>query len=353
VAKRVWGRKIGRSIEGFHRSKPGPVFTGNFIDYRVRDRGHMAQMEQTKIYFSPDGDGEDVEFVDTASALTACNHKQFHHVARDGQALCYSLLVTAIKGSFTFSGAPHGFPTANAVKKTSAGWKAQLRHSGIKLRDLPTYGRRPRFGLSKFGIQQNTAAFSGETIFEISGIHLQPLQSPSGAKWFTDYEASDGTDVQYRGLLIPAAGSVSANQITQVTVTAQGVVPETSSQMPLVLLGTGATEFSVISEWMKSRRGVETFSEDTPGMESDSAMANLFSISEEYSDEVIGGVEEYMDWQPYQGSVALNSPWVRDTEYAQISSITSASEAYPQNSAVIDVPLGLFSVIASEDSYEM
>jgi len=332
---------------------PDPVLAGIYISRRHQRKGHMAQMEQTKIYFTVQSLAEETGFVDTASAMTACNHKQYHHVARDGQALCYRLLVTAIKGTWTLSGAPHGFPTANAVKKTSAGWKAQLRHSGIKMRDLPTYGRRPRFALSRFGVVSNQVAIADEEIFEISAGHLQPLQGPGGSKWFTDYESSDGMDVSYRGLAAQALGSLAANQVTQVTVTDQSTTPETSAQKPLVLLGTTAPEFSVVSEWMKSRRGVETFSEDTPGMEADSELANLFSVSEEYSDEVIGGVEEYMDWQPYQGSVALNSPWVRDTEYCTISSATAVDVQYPLNSAVIDVPLGLFSLTASDDSHLM
>ena len=226
-----------------------------------------------------------------------------------------------------------------------------MRHSGVKMKDLPVYGKRPRFALDRFGAQANLTAFPGEIIFENSGIHLQPLQAPGGAKWFSDYEASDGTDVQYRGMLVAAANSIAANQVTQVTVTDQTATPETSSQLPLVLLGASSTfSFSAIAEWMKSRRGMDSFSEETPGIEADSAMANLFSISEEYSDEVIGGVEEYMDWRPYRGDEALNSPWVDPVQFCVIDSVTSAAVQYPPGSAIIDVPLGLFAMTASAEA---
>jgi len=304
----------------------------------------MAQMEQTRAYFDVTNESEEKGFVDTAAVMTAMNHKQYHHTSMDGTALCYRILVTAIKGSFTFTGAPHSFPTANAVKKTCAGWKTQMHHAGIRANDLPTYGKRARFALSRFGYSANSTAISGELIFENSVLHLDPLQSPGGDKWFPAYTASDGTIVQFRGLASGLAGTLSANQITQVTVTDQSVTPETSSQKPLTLLGTQSPEFSVISEWMSSRRSKDSYSEDTPGMDADSEMANLFSVSEEQSDEVIGGVEEYMDWRPYLASEVVNSPWVSEVEYCNISSITSAATFYPQGSAVIDVPLGLFDI---------
>jgi len=323
----------------------------------------MAQMEQTKIYFDVSNEAEREGHVDMAAALTSCNHKQFHQVSGDGTALCYSLLVTAIKGNVVFSSAPHAFPTANAVKKTSAGWKAQMRHAGIRTRDLPTYGKRPRFALDRFGVVANTVFQAGELVFENSSIHLQPKQSPGGAKWFPDYTASDGTTVSYRGLATPAVTKIAANQVTQVTVTNQTVTPETSSQMPLVLMGTGATEFSVIDEWLNSRRSKESYSEETPGIQADSAMANLFSISEEQSDEVIGGVEEYMDWRPYLTDT-VNKPWVNLVELATIDTqlitvteqdpllteVESVVPLRPSNSAIIDVPLGLFRIFADASS---
>jgi len=319
----------------------------------------MAQMEQTKIYFDVSSEGEEAGHVDMAAALTSCNHKQFHQVALDGTALCYSLVVTAIKGNVVFYSAPHGFPTANAVRKTSAGWKTQMRHAGIRSDDLPTYGKRARFALDRDGVVANTTFEAGELVFENSATHLQPKMTPGGSKWFPDYTASDGTVVSYRGLATPAAGKIAANQVTQVTVTDQSVTPETSSQLPLVLLGTVASNFSVIDEWLNSRRSKESYSEETPGIQADSAMANLFSISEEQSDEVIGGVEEYMDWRPYLTDTNLK-PWTNLVQLAVIdSSLTSVTEQdplltevksvvplYPANSAIIDVPLGLFRVAA-------
>jgi len=319
----------------------------------------MAQMEQTKIYFDVSNEDERVGHVDMAAVMTACNHKQFHHVSGDGTALCYSLLVTAIKGNVVFNSAPHGFPTANAVKKTSAGWKAQMRHAGIRTKDLPTYGKRARYALDRDAVTPNTVFEAGELIFENSSIHLEPKMDPGGNKWFPSYTASDGTRVRFKGLATPLVGEIAANQVTQVTVTDQSVTPETSSQMPLVLLGTVAGNFSVIDEWLNSRRSKESYSEETPGIQADSAMANLFSISEEQSDEVIGGVEEYMDWRPYLTDT-INKPWTNLVQLAVIdSSLTSVTEQdpllpevksvvplYPSNSAIIDVPLGLFRIFA-------
>jgi len=262
-----------------------------------------------------------------------------------------------------FNSAPHGFPTANAVKKTSAGWKAQMRHAGIRTKDLPTYGKRARFALDRDGVVANVVFEAGELIFENSSIHLEPKQSPGGPKWFPAYTASDGTYVRFRGNAVPAAGEISANQVTQVTVTDQSVTPETSSQMPLVLLGAVGGNFSVIDEWLNSRRSQESYSEETPGIQADSAMANLFSISEEQSDEVIGGVEEYMDWRPYLTDTNLK-PWTNLVQLAQIDaslttvtttppiapSVDSLVPLYPANSAIIDVPLGLFRILADESA---
>jgi len=273
-------------------------------------------------------------------------------VARDGTALCYRVLVTALKGTFTFDHLQNQFAVCNSTKQVTAGWKAQLRHAGVKLRDLPPYGRRPRFALTAGSYVKDIAALAPEAIFTISKIHLVPELSPGGLSSFFTYTATDGNTITYRAPAAAVPGTVCANQITQVTIT-DGAGAETN--VPLVMSGTGvASEFGVIEEYLKGRRQSPDVSIDTPGPEADAAMLNLFSVSEEMSDDIISGVEEYMDWKPYTPDWESNN-YDELTEGAMISSVTSAVSQYPLVSAVMDVPLGLLRVItqATNDHFRL
>jgi hypothetical protein len=313
--------------------------------------GAMAQCEQTTIYY--DVAAEEINgYSDLASSMTAANRKQYHQVATDGTALCYRILVTAIKGQISISHLQNQFATCNAVKQTTAGWKAQLRHAGVKLKDLPPYGRRPRFALETGSYVKNGVAISGETIYEISSTHLSPMMKPGGDAFFGNYTATDGNAVYYKALATPAAGSFAANMLTQVTVT-DGAGTETQNVLVMVGDDVGG-EFNVITNYMKARRQTPDVSIDTPGPEGTSEMLNLFSIAEEMSDDIIEGVDEYMDWKPYTPDTASNAKFDHLTEGCLIDAATSATTQYPPSSAIVDVPLGLFKIGATTgDSFRV
>lgn len=305
--------------------------------------GSMAQCEQTTLYFEQE---DEVNFIDLASAMTAANRKQYHHVARDGTALCYLVSVSAIKGdSMVFDHLQNQFATCNAVKQTCAGWKTQLKHAGVRLKDLPPYGRRARFALTAGSYVPNTVAIDGETIYELSKVHIQPQQSPGGDVFFGSYTATDGNVVYYKSLDTPAQGSISANMITQVTVT-DGAGTET--QNALVMAGDDVSgEFNVITNYMKARRQIPDVSIDTPGPEEGAEMLNLFSVAEEMSDDIVDGIEEYMDWKPYTPDTAPNAKFDHLVEGAAISATTTTTSQYPPRQESMDVPLGLLMVTAT------
>jgi len=312
--------------------------------------GLMAQCEQKTLFYDAAAEHLETGYIDLASSMTAANRVQYHQVGRDGTAKCYRVMVTAVKGEFTFSHMQNSFLICNAVKQTTAGWKAQLRHAGIKLRDLPPYGKRPRFSLETGAHTVNTTGLAGEEIFEISSSHPSPLLAPGGVSSFTEYTATDGDVIQYQSLspnAVPVAGTHAANMITQVTVT-DGAGAEDNE--PLVLVGAVvANQFNVIHEYLQARRGTPDVSIDTPGPAGDSPMLNLFSVAEEMSDDIVEGIEDYMDWKPYTPDKSSNR-FDELTEGCLVNSATSAASQYPAGSAVMDVPLGLLKYSCGEDA---
>jgi hypothetical protein len=321
--------------------------------------GLMAQCEQKTLYYEATTENLETGYIDLASSMTAANRKQYHQVGGDGTAKCFRVMVTAIKGEVTFSHMQNSFLICNAVKQTTAGWKAQLRHAGIKLRDLPPYGRRPRFALETGAVNKNTTGLAGEEIYEISSSHPKADLSPGGNSFFQNYVATDGDTITYASLspnAVPIAGSHAANMITQVTITDGAGVED---NQPLVLSGAAVVnEFNVIFEYLQARRGTPDVSIDTPGPTVDSPMLNLFSVSEEMSDDIVEGIEDYMDWKPYtpdksgnhfdeltEGCMISSSTTGTSTNVAVPGGNTSISNHYPGASAVMDVPLGLLKYV--------
>jgi len=305
----------------------------------------MAQCEQKKAYFKAETEGEREGYLDLAAVTTAMNRKQYHQVANSGNPNCYRVRVTSIKGSITFNTIQNQFLICRAIKQVGEGWKAQMRHAGIKLRDLPPYGRRPRFALDKFAIAANTLGIVGETMFENSDIHLDPCMDVAATTgYFTTYNSTDGKQIRFRHH--NQAGVICANQITQVTVT-DGAGTEVNK--PLAVCGTGAGEFNVINEYLTARRQTPDVSIDTPGPAEDSAMLNLFSTSEEMSDDIIDAIEDYMDYKPYTPDKSTNT-FDDFFEACALDQATTATTQWPYVSEVIDVPLGLLKIDASVDA---
>jgi hypothetical protein len=308
----------------------------------------MAQCEQKLLYFDVASEADRGGFLDLSSAVTAANRVQYHQVSQSGAALCYRVRLTAIKGDFVLTGLSSAFITCNAVKQASAGWKAQLKHAGVKLRDLSPMGRRARFGLSRHQITENERLVVGvpDPVFEISAINLQPLRAPGGSKYFSTYTSTDDKSVSYHSFPAPTVDDLAANQVTQVTVT-DGAGAE--SNLPMVMTGSVSGEFNVLNEYMNARRQSPDVSIDTPGPDGHSAMLNLFSIAEEMSDDIIEGVEHYMDYKPYTPDHSTNTH-DETIQLGEISSVTSAIVQYPPQSVVVDAPLGLIGLAATASS---
>jgi len=313
------------------------------------------------MYFSVLTEGDEKAYIDLSSCLTALNRRQYHQVGKDGSPNCFRVSVQSLKGDHTFSHASNAFITCNAVKQTTKGWKAQMRHAGIKLRDLPPYGRRPRFALETGAWISNSEGVPAEDYIEIDG-NLEPLLSPGGSVAFVTYNATDDMRIAYQHSA--TVGTVAANQITQVTVT-DGAGAEGND--PLVLLGTASDEFNVVREYLRARRQTPDVSIDTPGSLEDSAMLNLFSTSEEMSDDIIDAIDDYMDYKPYtpdhhgntydvkvQGCEISDSRGSSGTSTNElpttVNTSTSISKLYPPNVGFMDVPLGLLYVDSSPSS---
>ena len=325
----------------------------------------MAQCEQTRLYFTILGEAQGANaYIDLSSAMSAANRKQYHQVTKGGDALCYRVAVTAIKGETVFSGLNSQFLICNAVKQTTLGWKAQMRHGGIKIRDLPSWGRRPRFGLERFQLVENSRTQGGvdDPVFEISDLNLEPQISPGGANWFTTYDSTDGTanvDVFYHSGAAPDAFNMSANQVTQVTIT-DGAGVETN--VPLVMCGNDANHFSVIREYFRARRAQPDVDLGTPGADPHSQMLNLFSIAEEMSDDIVDAVEHYMDYKPYTPELQTNvfddlvqlghvSAFTAGTSNTSVPAVgTSTSNHYPPLTDVIDAPFGLLQIDGADSN---
>jgi len=326
--------------------------------------GLMAQCEQTTLYFDVTSEAEQAGFIDLSSSLTAANRVQYHQVSAKGKPKCFRVRVRALKGGIIFNGLSKQFMVCNAVKQTCAGWKAQLKHAGVNLKDLSSAGRRARFGLSRFQINENPRTVVGvdDPVFELSALNLKARSKPGGNFWFSTYNSTDGEDTvqvtQYAGA-VPGVAVMAANQVTQVTVT-DGAGNE--NNLPLVMTGNSPTEFSVLNNYLDARRQSPTFSEDTPGPDGHSQMLNLFSVAEELSDDIVEGVEHYMDYKPYTPDHSGNI-FDEEVQLAQISSLTggsvpvapgaTTSDHYPPLEDIIDVPLGLLALTADSSSCQI
>lgn len=306
----------------------------------------MAQSEQTTLYFDHGTSSEeDDKYIDLAAALTAANRKQYHQVSRDGTALKYIVRITSTKGTTTAHTLQNSFMIANATKMTTKGWKAQLRHAGVKLKDLPPYGRRPRFALAADAFYQNVQdAGTGEFISEISNLHLEPKLSNGGSDYFVTYTSTDGKSIRYHSANAASTTNIAANMVTQVVVT-DGA--GTESNVSLVMTGTAG--FQVINEYLKSRRQTPDVSIDTPGPAQDSDMLNLFSVAEELSDDIVEGISEYMDWKPYTPDTS-NNAFDELAEAGTVSAVTSATIQYPPVTYDCEVPLGLLKIDHNQSS---
>jgi len=283
--------------------------------------GLMAQVEQTRLYFTIAGlpsdtenDGDDI-YLDLAAALTTVNRKQYHQVKSNGDPLCYTVTVTAVTTNkpFAASTAPNTWTTRNAAKKTAVGWKAQMKHAGIKLRDLPTYARRFRCayeaGAVDTGVNQQFLAN-----------HLCPDGS-DGTILFDPYTSPDGGTVNYD----------NSNDIVLLPISEDD--PDEAYKACLVgVTNAAGMTFGMAHEFLLSRRNMREETDMTTEFPSTLGLMNtLYAVSEELADDVVGAVDAYSITRPYSESNA-----VEDVFAARVS---SENGGIP--SMTFDAPLGL------------
>lgn len=253
--------------------------------------GLMAQIAQKRLYFkiasaTPADPPQNVPggtFLDIAAALTAVNRKQYHQCTAAGDPLCYTVTVTNLR-----SAAPLGmcvaantWTTRNAVKKTAVGWKKQMKNSGIRMSELPTYARRFR------------AAWSFRSVH--AGANTQYLVNAlcpdgcNGDRLFLPYSTPDGGSATYENCNDVALLALVDGADDYKTV----LTGSTST-------GAGGSFFGMIYEYLKSRRNMREESDpSTEFPDSDGLMNTLYAETELLADDVVEAVDEYMITRPY------------------------------------------------------
>jgi hypothetical protein len=277
----------------------------------------MTQIAQKRLYFkigptsATENDTTDV-YLDIAAALTAVNRKQYHQVTAKGDPLCYTVTITNLRSTdpLKVCTAPNTWTTRNAAKKTAVGWKAQMKHAGIRLSELPTYARRFRafYDSSAHGAGANQQGLLN---------HLVP-DGCDGTRLFTPYDAPDGTSISY----------ATSNEGVMVS------IDDLASNYRCSLLGAtnaGGTSFGMIHEYLKSRRNMrEETDMATEFPDDDGIMNTLFAVSEELADNIVGAVDDYNVQRPYSEDNAEEAVFAAE--------VTAATTNYKET---FSAPLGL------------
>jgi len=220
-------------------------------------------------------------YIDLAAAMSAANRKQYHQVKKNGTPLCYAVTLTVMKTRFgsIFEVAKNNWTVRNAVKKTAIGWKAQLKHGGVKVSDLPTYAKRFRCAWEDAAIQ---AAPSQGIVKQIV-----PLHADQHTSLFESYTDSLGNAATYQ----------SCNETVIVP------IGDPVVDYRMVLMGdssAGDEVFGITCEFLKSRRNIRDASD--PALEfpdPDNLLDPLFATSEELSDDIVDAADDYNTQRPY------------------------------------------------------
>ena len=293
----------------------------------------MAQIAQKRLYFTFDAAASDTEndtgdvYLDIPAALSAVNRKQYHQCTASGDPLCYTVTVKAIVSTkvLSFSTAANTWTTRNAAKKVAVGWKEQLKNSGIRMSELPTYARRFRCAFD------STAHASGANQQNLSK-HMVP-DGAGGKRLFTPYEGQD-----------PAAADISyftSNEIVMLSIASEANPDEAYRCSLLGDTNAAGTSFGMIYEYLKSRRNMRSRSDpDVEFPDDDGLLNTIFATSESLADDVTEAVEEYNIARPYSelGNVGA-VPERNDAVVAVVGAIVQPSVA--NFSETFSAPLGL------------
>ena len=322
------GRKIARSraIQLYR----------NFYGGSFPHVGDMAQIAQKRLYFKIDSDTpqdpvqNQLSFVniDIAACLTAVNRKQYHQCTASGDPLCYTVTVTNMDTTnpLIMETACNSWTTKNAVKKTAVGWKTQMKNSGIRMSELPTYARRFRAAISHRAVDSGA---NTQHLYQ----HLCP-DAADGKRLFAPYAAPDGGAVTYE----------NANDVCLLALDDGGYDWKCVLTGDTVDAGSGDRNFGIIFEYLKSRRNMREESDpSTEFPDTDGLMNTLFATSEELADDVTGAVDAYMIARPYTESDASKAVFAAET--------TKATTNYQET---FSAPLGLIrinSALAEHDEF--
>ncbi len=252
----------------------------------------MAQIAQKRLYFTFQGAASDDEnditdiYLDIPAALTAVNRKQYHQCTASGDPLCYTVTVKAITSTkvLSFTTAPNTWTTRNAAKKVAVGWKKQLKNSGIRMSELPTYARRFRCAFDSSG---HTSGANQQSLAN----HMVP-DDADGKRLFTAFEGQD-----------PAAPVITysnANEIVMLSIASEANPDEAYRCALLGDTSAIGTSFGMIYEYLKSRRNMRSRSDpDVEFPDDDGLLNTIFATSESLADDVTEAVDDYNIARPY------------------------------------------------------
>lgn len=233
------------------------------------------------------------EYIDLSSALTASNRKQYHQTTKKGVPYGYHVTIHFTEGSAATDRvkvitASNNWTVRNAVVKTAAAWRKQLKDAGIRMKDLSKYGRRLRIPLNKAMSAAGTGNLN--TVMDPIG---WDADDDAAVDLFQTYTAADGEIVTYK----------SANAFSRFAIPDEA--GGDSVEMNLALMGVSDAVavnayFGVVDQYVGSRGGIidePASAQQTP--DSDNLLQTMFSSTQPSTDEIIEAVEDYAEFRPY------------------------------------------------------
>ena len=279
----------------------------------------MAQIAQKRLYFTIALAGEDTEndsddiYLDIPAALTAVNRKQYHQCTAAGDPLCYTVTIKNLASTKVLAPctAPNTWTTRNAVKKVAVGWKKQLKNSGIRMSELPTYARRFRCAFEKGAYVDGP---NQQALYN----HLVP-DDCGGKRLFTAYEGQNPAD--------PDITYFNSNEIVMLSIASEAN-PDEAYRCALLGETDAANEsFGMIYEYLKSRRNMRTDSDPTVEFpDTDGLLNTIFATSESLADDVTEAVDDYNINRPYDETSAI-APVVGAFVQSEVANFTETFSA--------------------------
>jgi len=286
----------------------------------------MAQIAQKRLYFTFQEAASDTEndtadiYLDIPAALTAVNRKQYHQFTASGDPLSYTVTVSSIAAAkvLTFCTAPNTWTTRNAAKKVAVGWKKQMKNSGIRMSELPTYARRFR---CTYDSGAHTSGVNTQGLYQ----HMVP-DDCSGSRMFTAYAGQNPADADITYF--------NSNEVVMLSIASEANPDEAYRCSLLGATDTAGTSFGMIAEFLESRRNMRTDSDPTVEFPDSAGLLNtIFATSESLADDVTKSAEGYNINRPYDETSA--------DEGVVGAMVQSATANY---TATFSAPLGLIKI---------